>query len=392
MSWSMPTSPTPPFRLGEKTDDPLQMYLADIFTVSVNLVGLPGISVPCGLVDAPRSDGADRLPVGLQFVGKMFDEATILRVAEAFERTTDWSRQTPAALDDILPVRLVGILHYDERHMDSSNFPSGLAPQIAALGVAASAGRALEAQTVSDTTRFFPGFKSFKVKTSGAEINGVIGGQGPPVLLLHGAPQSHVSWRLVAPKLAATRTVVVPDLRGYGDSSKPPDGENHANYSKRAMALDQVEVMKHFGFEKFPVVGHDRGGRVDPPDGARSRRQGDARRRTRHRADALPLHALQDRVRPALLPLVQLSASVARPRERSQSADRGAEGACHQRDPARISEDLERPGEHSRHVRGLSRRRDDRHDARRSGHEEEDRAVPCSCCGARRVRCTTSTM
>jgi len=91
----MPTSPTPPFRLGEKTDDPLQMYLADIFTVSVNLVGLPGISVPCGLVDAPRSDGGDRLPVGLQFVGKMFDEATILRVAEAFERTTDWNQQTP---------------------------------------------------------------------------------------------------------------------------------------------------------------------------------------------------------------------------------------------------------------------------------------------------------
>ena len=137
-----------------------------------------------------------------------------------------------------------------------------LLKQMAALGVAASAGRALEAQTVSDTTRFFPGFKPFKVQTTGALINGVIGGQGPPILLLHGAPQSHVSWRLVAPKLAATHTVVVPDLRGYGDSSKPPDGENHANYSKRAMALDQVEVMKHFGFEKFPVIGHDRGGRV----------------------------------------------------------------------------------------------------------------------------------
>jgi haloacetate dehalogenase len=133
---------------------------------------------------------------------------------------------------------------------------------VAALGVAAGGGLALEAQTTGDTTRFFPGFKPFRVKTSGAEINGVIGGQGPPLLLLHGAPQSHVSWRLVAPKLAATRTVVVSDLRGYGDSSKPPDGENHANYSKRAMALDQVEVMKHFGFDRFPVVGHDRGGRV----------------------------------------------------------------------------------------------------------------------------------
>jgi aspartyl-tRNA(Asn)/glutamyl-tRNA(Gln) amidotransferase subunit A len=92
---AMPTSPTPPFKLGEKTDDPLQMYLADVFTVSVNLVGLPAISVPCGLVETPREDGTDRLPVGLQFVGRMFDEATILRVADAYERTTDWSRQRP---------------------------------------------------------------------------------------------------------------------------------------------------------------------------------------------------------------------------------------------------------------------------------------------------------
>jgi haloacetate dehalogenase len=134
--------------------------------------------------------------------------------------------------------------------------------QVAAFSVVAGAGRSLGAQTVSDTTRFFPGFKPFKVQTSGALINGVIGGQGPPILLLHGAPQSHVSWRRVAPRLAATRTVVAADLRGYGDSSKPPDGENHSGYSKRAMALDQVEVMRHFGFETFPVIGHDRGGRV----------------------------------------------------------------------------------------------------------------------------------
>jgi aspartyl-tRNA(Asn)/glutamyl-tRNA(Gln) amidotransferase subunit A len=91
----MPTSPIPPFKLGEKTDDPLQMYLADIFTVSVNLVGLPGISVPCGLVDAVGPGGTTRLPIGLQFVGKMFDEATILRVADAFEHATEWSRQLP---------------------------------------------------------------------------------------------------------------------------------------------------------------------------------------------------------------------------------------------------------------------------------------------------------
>jgi haloacetate dehalogenase len=112
------------------------------------------------------------------------------------------------------------------------------------------------------TLRFFPGFTAEKVKTSGAELYVLKGGSGPPVLLLHGAPQTHLSWRLVAPELAVTHTVIVPDLRGYGDSSKPPDGERHANYSKRAMALDAVEVMRHYGFDRFPVIGHDRGGRV----------------------------------------------------------------------------------------------------------------------------------
>lgn len=114
----------------------------------------------------------------------------------------------------------------------------------------------------SDTTRFFPGFVRSTVQTSGTAINVLKGGGGPPLLLLHGAPQSHVSWRLIAPQLAKEYTVVAPDLRGYGDSGKPLDGDGHANYSKRAMALDQVEVMKHFGFDRFPVVGHDRGGRV----------------------------------------------------------------------------------------------------------------------------------
>jgi aspartyl-tRNA(Asn)/glutamyl-tRNA(Gln) amidotransferase subunit A len=85
---AMPTSPIPPFRLGEKTADPLQMYLADIFTVSVNLAGLPGISIPCGF--------AEGLPIGFQLIGRMFDEPAILRVADAFERATEWHRQSPA--------------------------------------------------------------------------------------------------------------------------------------------------------------------------------------------------------------------------------------------------------------------------------------------------------
>jgi haloacetate dehalogenase len=137
--------------------------------------------------------------------------------------------------------------------------------RMAGAGAAASFGRLAElatAQSAPDTTRFFPAFVRSTVQTSGTTINVVKGGDGPPLLLLHGAPQSHVSWRLVAPQLAKQFTVVAADLRGYGDSGKPPDGEGHSNYSKRAMALDQVEVMRHFGFDRFAVVGHDRGGRV----------------------------------------------------------------------------------------------------------------------------------
>src|SRR5262249_33707461 len=100
------------------------------------------------------------------------------------------------------------------------------------------------------------------VQTTGAVIHVRSGGSGPPVLLLHGYPQTHVMWHKIAPRLAAKFTVIVSDLRGYGDSSRPADSENHANQSKRAMALDQVEVMAHFGFDRFAVVGHDRGGRV----------------------------------------------------------------------------------------------------------------------------------
>jgi haloacetate dehalogenase len=106
----------------------------------------------------------------------------------------------------------------------------------------------------------FDGFDRLRVRTSGAEINLVRGGEGPPVLLLHGWPQTLAQWHLVAPKLAERFTVVCADLRGHGDSSKPDGGPSM--YSKRAMALDQVEAMEALGFARFGLVGHDRGARV----------------------------------------------------------------------------------------------------------------------------------
>jgi haloacetate dehalogenase len=109
---------------------------------------------------------------------------------------------------------------------------------------------------------FFPGFQQQSIQTSGTTINVRIGGSGPPVLLLHGYPQTHVEWRKIAPELAKSFTVVMPDLRGYGDSGKPAGGDGHVNYSKRAMALDQVEVMTALGYDTFAFVGHDRGARV----------------------------------------------------------------------------------------------------------------------------------
>src|SRR5262245_54225257 len=108
----------------------------------------------------------------------------------------------------------------------------------------------------------FPGFETRKIQTSGAVIHTLKGGSGPPLLLVHGYPQTHVEWHKIAARLARTYTVVMTDLRGYGDSSKPAEGENHANYAKRAMALDHVEVMHAYGFDRFSMVGHDRGARV----------------------------------------------------------------------------------------------------------------------------------
>ena len=108
----------------------------------------------------------------------------------------------------------------------------------------------------------FSGFKKIRLQVNGIDINGVVGGSGPALLLLHGAPQSHFIWHKIANQLAEKFTVVATDLRGYGDSSKPQGWPDHGNYSKRVMAQDQVEVMQQLGFEHFFLVGHDRGARV----------------------------------------------------------------------------------------------------------------------------------
>ncbi len=108
----------------------------------------------------------------------------------------------------------------------------------------------------------FSGFNHHCIDASGISIKFVIGGSGPPLLLLHGYPQTHLKWHKIAPRLAESFTVVATDLRGYGDSSKPLSDPSHAAYSKRSMARDQVEVMKSLGFNRFHLAGHDRGGRV----------------------------------------------------------------------------------------------------------------------------------
>ncbi len=109
----------------------------------------------------------------------------------------------------------------------------------------------------------FPGFATHDIPTApGLRIHAAVGGSGPALLVLHGHPQTHAIWHKVAPTLARHFTLVLADLRGYGDSSKPEGEADHANYSKRTMAADMLAVMRHLGHERFAVLAHDRGARV----------------------------------------------------------------------------------------------------------------------------------
>jgi len=105
-------------------------------------------------------------------------------------------------------------------------------------------------------------FESLTFEVNGIEVAGHVGGSGSPLLLLHGHPQTRAIWHKVAPELMKHHTLVMTDLRGYGDSSKPQGTPDHSNYSKRVMAQDQVEVMKQLGFDRFDILAHDRGARV----------------------------------------------------------------------------------------------------------------------------------
>ncbi|MEM7574638.1 MAG: alpha/beta hydrolase [Bacteroidota bacterium] len=110
----------------------------------------------------------------------------------------------------------------------------------------------------STTETFFPGFEDVDMIIDSINIHAIIGGDGPPLLLLHGAPESHVMWRELAPQLAESFTVIAPDLRGYGRSDKPFEDD----YSKRRMARDQVELMEAMGYDQFLIASHDRGSHV----------------------------------------------------------------------------------------------------------------------------------
>src|SRR4051812_35717440 len=131
----------------------------------------------------------------------------------------------------------------------------------------------------------FEGFTEFDLEVAETTIHGCRGGSGPPLLLLHGITETHVMWHRAAPRLAQDLTVVVTDLRGYGDSGKPATTADHAPYAKRALARDQVEVMAALGFEAFAVCGHYRGARLHLQTRPRRPAGGNLTRRPRHSAD-----------------------------------------------------------------------------------------------------------
>jgi haloacetate dehalogenase len=219
----------------------------------------------------------------------------------------------------------------------------------------------------------FPGFEIRKVQTTGATINALRGGSGPPLLLLHGYPQTHVEWHRIAPRFASRFTVVMTDLRGYGDSSKPADGDNHSGYSKRAMARDQVELMHALGFDRFAVVGHDRGARVA------------WRMALEHPASVTRLGVIDIVPKPYSTVTREFAQGVLPDSATAASGDAHRQQrrvlvetiswrtGDHIRGICRIPPHVQRSSDNPCHVRGLPSGRDDRSAALGSGRREESR-------------------
>ena len=225
---------------------------------------------------------------------------------------------------------------------------------------------------------FFPGFERRVIATSGADIQTVRGGSGPPLLLLHGSPQTHVMWHKVAPRLAERFTVVLTDLRGYGDSSKPAGGGTHEDYSKR----DARARLRPF---RGGRPRSRRARRLASGGGASRRRH--ARGRARHRAAAVlaAVERLRHRIFPLVLP--HPAGAAARNAHRPQRRVLGARPLPrsrrrHARGAGRVRAVLHAGGD-SRQLRGLPRRRDDRSRSRGRRRRPPGRMPAARAVGAR---------
>ena len=159
---------------------------------------------------------------------------------------------------------------------------------------------------MTDSSDWFAGFSAADHHIGDVTIHARFGGRAdaPPLVLLHGFPQNHTMWQRVAQQLAPHFRLVLPDLRGYGDSSKPPGAPGHVNYSKRTMAGDIAELMGALGHDRYAVCGHDRGGRVAHRLAVDHPARGHPTGGDRHRADAGHVRGHRHAVRHALLPLV----------------------------------------------------------------------------------------
>ena len=233
-------------------------------------------------------------------------------------------------------------------------------------------------------SELFPGFEPRRIATSGAEIHCVVGGSGPPLLLLHGYPQTHAMWHRVAPRLAERFTVVCSDLRGYGDSAKPDGGAGHVNYSKRAMAADQVEVMRALGFAASgsPATIAARASRIGCASITRrrssvwrcstSRRRGSCSART-DQAFATAYYHWFFLIQPFDLPERLIGADPVYYLHKKLGG--WSAGLEHLRSARarRIRALLQRSGDDPRDLRGLSRGGDDRSRARRGGRGRASR-------------------